>query len=585
MLFIVLSLAGLIILIWGFYALVGHALIKVLYEKKCFSFLNWFILQGKDAHPLKYYFDNADASLIQVLKGCFKCTLSFLFLSIISGLKNKVVYFYILFILFLASVALRLPDLGRPLSDHHEWVTAHTMIILKNWESQGALKHNFCLLTTYPEKANKFIPNLYGRAMSNSGDGYYMSFPPFAVIFPFVLFKLFFIPITPINLQVLNLMFHLISAYFVYAILCLVLKESVNKKFAALMGSIYFIFLPANLWFFSNIYSWDIFWHYLWIIGIFQFLTIIKDTAKRKVANISLLLLGLNVFFMIYTEYTGILFALSVIIYATLKLQKTEYFKKLMSCTIGAAVGAIVLLVVQYSSMNGFGELVRYFKASSAGYAFRGLSDVIQIATYYRIAYGMMFIAILAMLFMLLKKNGLKFFAHITQDELTLLYFCFFPVITHHLLQLNATAQHDFRVVKSSLLFISLTVLLFNNFYLSVKIGQIQKSLLLLLLAASILLPISTYKDHYAFVKKPAKFAALAREINKEARGEDVVFLITEIGNTPPIVFHAGRNMLSILKPEEAQAWMEQYCAKRGIIFYINDIFKIDKIEKVKVEI
>jgi len=507
--------------------------------------------------------------------------------TIAASLKSKKMRFFcLIFICFLFSVALRMSYLNRTLSDHHEWVTAHTMIALENWESQGALKHRFCLLTTYPSQANKFVPSTYGRLMDNQGNGYYASFPPFAVIFPYALFKLFSIPISVLNLQILNLILHLISTYFVYSLLCTVLKNNDKKEFVAFLGAVYFIFLPANLWFFSNTYSWDILWHYLWIIGVYQILGIIKAIHLKNVSTVFLFLLSLNIFLMIYTEPVGLFFAASIIFYAVMKLQESEYYKKLIIFTTCPVFLVLLLLTVQYSSITGFKELAEYFRLASIEYQFQGISDLKKIAYNYTMAYKAMVIPMLIIFFISFRKLGVRLFAQFTHEERTLLYFWLFPVVAQHLLQLNRSADHDFLAVKTSLLFISIFVFLMNNLAVLNKIGKVSKILLLCAISISLFFQVSDYRNHYTLSQNPKRFLLLANAIKKEISRDDVIFLVADqILNEPPLAVYVQRNMVSIKRSEEALEWLNQYGRKTGIIFYVNKDTEVTRFEKIASEI
>ena len=110
---------------------------------------------------------------------------------------------------FLFSLVVRVPHLDRPLSDHHEWLTAHSLISLDNWRSQGALEHNFALLQTYPSPANRFAKTPPTTLFAKDGKGYYTSFPPLAVILPYLLFSVLSIEPTALSLQIFNLFGHL----------------------------------------------------------------------------------------------------------------------------------------------------------------------------------------------------------------------------------------------------------------------------------------------------------------------------------------------------------------------------------------
>lgn len=133
--------------------------------------------------------------------------------------------------------------------------------------------------------------------MNERGDSYYMSFPPFSIILPFLLFKL--LSLTPsVNiLQIFNMTLHCIASIFIFMTIRLVMPDRNYRDFYAVFGSIIFIFTAPNLWFFSNVYSWDIFWHYVWVIAIYVFILALKNFNEGYSINGLLFLLGVLTFF------------------------------------------------------------------------------------------------------------------------------------------------------------------------------------------------------------------------------------------------------------------------------------------------
>ena len=60
--------------------------------------------------------------------------------------------------------------------------------------------------------------------------------------------------------------------------------------------------------------------------------------------------------------------------------------------------------------------------------------------------------------------------------------------------------------------------------------------------------------------------------------------MVTELGNIPTLIYQTKRNMQSVLTPDEAQAWLEQYDRNKGVIFYVDDDFKITNVVRVAKE-
>lgn len=59
----------------------------------------------------------------------------------------------ILLVAFLLSVAVRLPQLGRPLSKHHEFCTAVTLRVLQVWWDNGIENYHYNPVMTYNNEA------------------------------------------------------------------------------------------------------------------------------------------------------------------------------------------------------------------------------------------------------------------------------------------------------------------------------------------------------------------------------------------------------------------------------------------------
>ncbi|MBL6875556.1 MAG: hypothetical protein ISR01_02090, partial [Chitinophagales bacterium] len=76
-------------------------------------------------------------------------------------MKRTISVFPILIILgiFLLSVLVRIPNINRPLSKHHEFVTAVSLRVLDIWSTEGAMKYGFNPVMNYPGEANKNINN------------------------------------------------------------------------------------------------------------------------------------------------------------------------------------------------------------------------------------------------------------------------------------------------------------------------------------------------------------------------------------------------------------------------------------------
>src|SRR5436189_51957 len=83
----------------------------------------------------------------------------------------------VLLAIFLLSVAVRLPQLNRPLSRHHEFCTAIALRVMQIWYDNGIEKYNYNPVMTYSNNADKFInnhANQTGKMVDSNGNFYYV---------------------------------------------------------------------------------------------------------------------------------------------------------------------------------------------------------------------------------------------------------------------------------------------------------------------------------------------------------------------------------------------------------------------------
>ena len=69
--------------------------------------------------------------------------------------------FPFLLLIFLVSIIIRIPNLNRPISKHHEFCTAVALRIIQIWDEVGISTYDFNPVMTYPNESDKYINN-YG---------------------------------------------------------------------------------------------------------------------------------------------------------------------------------------------------------------------------------------------------------------------------------------------------------------------------------------------------------------------------------------------------------------------------------------
>ncbi|MCH8331053.1 MAG: hypothetical protein IH946_06695, partial [Bacteroidetes bacterium] len=124
--------------------------------------------------------------------------------------------FVLLLTIFLISVLVRWPNIDRPLSKHHEFCTAFTLIILENNILYDRPLQTISL--SYPLPTDKYINNFASRVHDDQGNYYYISHPPFGFIFPGLIYKALGLIPSVLSLQLINLLFHFLSGLVVFLI-------------------------------------------------------------------------------------------------------------------------------------------------------------------------------------------------------------------------------------------------------------------------------------------------------------------------------------------------------------------------------
>jgi hypothetical protein len=176
---------------------------------------------------------------------------------------------------FAVSVGVRAPLLDRPLSAHHEYCTALVLIILHNWQVDGFMHHHGAPAITFSGPADLIPPGYTDAPALHDGVLYYLSHPPLAYDLPHLLFTLTGTSPNALGLQLFNLFFHLLTAIALYLIVRELLA-SASASNAPLFAALLYLFMPAPLWFHSNVYMSDMFvqnawvWHMLGVLRMYR---------------------------------------------------------------------------------------------------------------------------------------------------------------------------------------------------------------------------------------------------------------------------------------------------------------------------
>jgi hypothetical protein len=506
---------------------------------------------------------------------------------------------FILIGIFICSVFVRLPNLNRPLSKHHEFVTAISLRVLDIWHQEGATKYNFNPVMNYPGKANKHINNwasTTGQMVDELGNYYYVSHPPFAYILPHLVFKVLHIKPSVLTIQIFHLAINFISALFIYLIICLLgqQKPFLKTYWSGVVGFSIYLFSQGVLWFQMNTYMSDMLVHLFFILNVYIILKLI--IRKRFFSPKYLVWHAVILFLMIYTSWLGIFFAFSVFLYSLLKLRKTKVFIPLNLITIFISIAAISLFTYQYSLINGFDSYLdqmmnrmdeRGSLVSGGGIttSLKGFAiGIIHVLKGYLTSYFPLFLLLVSFVYLTITKAKLRIV--FTKNGYRFLWLSTLPVVLLHIFLLNYSG-HDFVSLYGSLFLSVLVAILYDKL-------KYANTLTIFKLRLGIGIVLVFSLASYYYVNRPGSYSLygdyyassmdLAAQISKTSEAEEVIFVIGERSIDPQIIYYAHRNILKVKDEEEALSFLEKHQLNSGIIYYYagNSSAEFSEIQRIQ---
>lgn len=456
----------------------------------------------------------------------------------------------VLTVIFAISVLVRFPNINRPLSKHHEFVTAISLRVLQIWHEEGGSTCGYSPVMTYSGDANKHINNHASTIKYNvedtEGNYYYLSHPPLAYIVPHFVFKAINVKPTVLGLQIFHLFINFFSGILIY-ILVLNLKgirarSGIDRT--ALTAFVIYTFSTAVLWFQCNTYMSDMFVHFFFLLGILFGLKCLSYPSSTKWK----IFFAVNLFLMIYTSWLGVFFAFVVFV-GGLTIWRKNNGVHLAVFTFLSGISALLLIYFQYSSITGSDALVDhlsqrlYVRGSGTGgregsYLSIKLTEIGRIIFNYGTNYFVLILMILVAFVIGWKKSIVKL-----GEMKSYVLLSGVPILLLHLLLLNYSGQ-DFTVLYASC-FLSIT----GAFLIENQVKIARPFVLWFIVLGSV--------GMYYYINKPGDYSRsgerydtskkLGLMIREEAKDDEVVYLISDELN-PMVVVYAERNIIHVGK-------------------------------------
>jgi hypothetical protein len=494
-------------------------------------------------------------------------------------MKNKRAWL-LLAVVLAAWIGVRAPSMGMEGRGAHDWVTLHSLLVVRIWNAAGLEQAHYAPIMNWPNPADRFISYAPGQTVSDEqGNTYYVAFPPLAFLVAWVVQGVLKLEPSALVLRSINLV-ALIPASLLFYALVRRLFAGERAHALGLIGMVVLLFNRATLVSYGNLYSPLILVFPLWMMTVCAYLGLAGGVLRGRGWPWAF---GLLVFLSCYCDWLGFLAALSFCGYSLVagRLQGTHL--RLVATSGGAALLAGALIWVQYAAIGGAGALLSAWGnrlGHRSGLVAGGgrrwtvwdLSTYRGICARYLEQYWpvLLLLAGLGAAYWLsrraagsLRRNG----------ELRRAMFCFgAPVALDHVLLSNHTAIHDFAALKAAPVLALIVVWLVEGLWraergwLSRKAGR--AAVVSALAGMCVLAMVGYWRDRGTVDPGPAQ---LAGQIRSSAAPHQVVFVVG--GRSGPVVplpliYLSGRNIQRVRDEGEAREFLRARRWKDGVIFF-----------------
>jgi hypothetical protein len=371
----------------------------------------------------------------------------------------------VLLLAFSISVAVRAPLLDRPLSGHHEFCTAFSLILLENWHTDGIAQHHGAPVITFSNAADRGAPWMGSDHAERDGRYYYLSHPALGLYLPYLWFQVLGQPPTVLGLQAFNLLFHLLTAIGLFLLIRAVVGDRSER--APLFAALLYLFMPAPLWFHGNVFMSDIFVVAIWVWHVVAAQRVFADDDPGPRWRS---LFGLTLALAVFAGWLGVLAAAVDLLLIGRRWKRGEQARSGRLALIVMVSTLIPLMITAwtYAGVVGAEGLVGYLKgrlihrSSTTGIGDEGvLLHVKRLLMNYRTGFLPVLLLLLAAIPGLLRaqRSGMLrvppaiwLFIALTSG----------PVLLEHILLLEY-ADHDFAALKGGLFLCGSAALLLDH--------------------------------------------------------------------------------------------------------------------------
>lgn len=460
----------------------------------------------------------------------------------------------VLLCLFAVTLAIRWPNLGRPMGKHHEFCTATALRVLTVWHQEGIATKGYNPATNFAGQANKFINNHAsgsGKMMDAQGNYYYVSHPPLAYYLPYAVFTVLNIEPDVLPLQCFNLFVNLLCGFGIYLLARWLLP---SHAWVGSLAALVYWFAPAVLWFQSNVYMSDMMVQPFFIAALLIALYVAESPRPSTIVGLAVVC-----FMGTYTTWFGMFIAFSLGIYFLFRSLNRPVYLWVVGLLAVSQLAALGLMAWQYSQIAGWEA---YWAELTHRFALRGSApnDMLDLSlglvVNYSANYGILVIFI-PVIFMVRLPQGVKSFAIVS----------LLPIVLMHVLLVNYTG-HDFTtlfmaVPLSMLLGTAVSKVALHGYSRALAMGM---AVSVMLSGAALYVYINPYGE-YSYNGDRYDTQLIEAQALTKAPNDALLFSIGK-SPSPETLWYAKSNVKVIATEAEAMQFLQDRGINTGVIYY-----------------
>ncbi len=491
-----------------------------------------------------------------------------------TGIISRKKAIRIVIILFVSSILIRLPNLNRPLSKHYEFNSAVILINTISWrQAGGGYQLHYTPVMNFQNPGDKFLPINLG--FDKNGNSIYLSFGPGWYVIPYFFYQLLKLPAVPLYLEILNLLFHLLTVLFFFCLLEKIISPTYsNKYFVIAAGCCFLIFSPGVLWFMGNGYVNTGIMMPFFLCVLILILPMLLDPGKITAGR--LIALGILITLLIYIDWYIVFFSFVCGIVALLKFRMNKNYGWLIFVLLISVSSGIALIFFQFSSHLGRGAVTDYWLTRSSERTMH-ITDVTILKKlsfvflYFQTSY---FPLILLSIIIYLQNGRMKILTGWSRPELLFVQISGASFLLYNLFLFNWSAEHEFSVLPWCVLL---------SFIGARLLGSINSQRpALALMSVFVLVAIV----QYYWINRPgqvsrdgtpyASFENLGKSL-KEIPPDYTICI--DLEQNPMVEYYAGRNMLRIHDSLSVKNVLKELGIKKAV--WVNQ--KAYQLESIRI--